>query len=29
VPPFAAPWMRPLCALRYLVRFGESMVPGP
>ena len=22
VPPLASPWMRPLCALRYLVRFG-------
>src|SRR5579862_143202 len=25
VPPFATPWMRPLWALRYLLRFGESM----
>ena len=25
VPPLAAPWMRPLCALRNLVRFGCSM----
>src|SRR5580658_787852 len=25
VPPLARPWMRPLCALRYLVRLGESM----
>src|SRR5216683_4322143 len=29
VPPLASPWMRPLCALRYLVRFGESMFLRP
>ncbi len=26
-PALARPWMRPLCALRYFVRFGESIVP--
>src|SRR3954452_18958004 len=26
VPPLAMPWMRPLWALRYFVRFGESIV---
>src|SRR6202011_148438 len=25
VPPLARPWTRPLCALRYLLRFGLSM----
>src|SRR5919109_4715167 len=29
VPPLAAPWMRPLCPLRNLVRFGESMFLRP
>src|SRR5215212_3289565 len=28
LPEFAAPWMRPLCALRNLVRFGCSMISG-
>src|ERR1700744_5674105 len=26
VPPLDKPWMRPLCCLRYFVRFGESIV---
>src|ERR1700744_5375233 len=29
VPPLAAPWMRPLCCLRNLVRDGESIVRFP
>src|ERR1700733_14010027 len=29
VPPLAAPWMRPLCCLRNLVREGESIVAFP
>ena len=29
VPPLASPWMRPLCALRNLVRFGCSIYPMP
>src|SRR3546814_6911327 len=29
VPPFAVPWIRPLWAFRYLVRFGESIFRLP
>src|SRR5579863_954832 len=28
VPPLASPWMRPLWALRYLLRFGASIFPS-
>ena len=28
-PPFASPWMRPLCCLRNLVRFGCSISLSP